>query len=975
MLGARAWVLPLRFSGSSWVPAFAILVLLAGLLLTYSRLIFEGLVLSGYDTQTYFYPYWKYAFDALRVGRIPLWNPTLFMGAPFLANPQAAVFYPLNWLLLGLSAERAISIAIVIHVGLAALGTLCLGRYVMRLDWPAATVGASIFSFGGYFLGQAGHVNQVSATAWIPWLLLALDRSIAGDRRALAIAPIITALMVLAGHPQVVYMSLVFGLAYVLVVGIAGRQGSRWCGYVVGAAQGVGVWVIAGSGGALLAAAQLLPTLELSHYGIRSAGLTVAESASFSLSGKEFVSALLPTFWELPSSTEFVAHVGTAGLILAVFGIVAPVPRAYKALLIATVVAALLLAVGPATPAFSLAHRILPGFDLFRVPSRWLLLGTLATSLLAAQGVQVLGCSTPSSTKIRRGLIAGLILAVFGLFLAIFTIRYPVHENSALWWTGVGIASLVTVVSAYAARWAWVRWLVALFVVGELVFAAGPGLAREPVPVEAYGHGTVAHALLSSNGLEGRVLSTADPSFEMSDLIRARLADEWLDRLGERSWREFLVTLKNEEIMNPNLPMAWGLSVADGYDGGVLPLRAYADFRDILIPGTGENPDVLTQHVLSGMPSDRVLDGLGVTSVIRNHEATLKLDTAILDLGSSRRVHTTETWDGLNVMNVVGVAIVIDAPQGEPPGNVGAVELHFLDGESVVLPLWRSSERPERIALGPGHVVSEREGLDRPSFYSEVGLLSRHDVATVMVSAESGSFDLRALALIHPDGRTTSLQLRQGVDAVSWAVGEVLLTRRVSGASRAWLTTDVSLAANHDEARAFVRRESFDPLKSTVLTIAPETVHGAASLFDAARALGVIGPTEKDGRVGPDEAVEIRGLFQSSRTRVTDGDSVELVHEEPERLVFRVRTAGARMLVIPDTPYPGWNARVNGVDRSVWHVNVGHRGLLIPDAGDYKVEFVYRSVPFEVGRKISIGALVLLGLLVGGALSRRVRWG
>ena len=70
MLGARAWVLPLRFSGSGWVPVFAILVLLVGLLLAYSRLIFEGLVLSGYDTQTYFYPYWKYAFDALPIERI-----------------------------------------------------------------------------------------------------------------------------------------------------------------------------------------------------------------------------------------------------------------------------------------------------------------------------------------------------------------------------------------------------------------------------------------------------------------------------------------------------------------------------------------------------------------------------------------------------------------------------------------------------------------------------------------------------------------------------------------------------------------------------------------------------------------------------------------------------------------------------------------------------------------------------------------
>ena len=164
-------------------PLLVVALLTAGLLLSYRRLIFEGLVVAGYDTQTYFYPYWSVAFDALRSGRIPLWNPDLFMGAPFLANPQAAVFYLPNWLLLGLSPERAISVALILHVAWAAAGTAALTRVALRLGWAAAAAGAAVFAFGGYFVAQSGHVNQVSATAWLPWLLLALDRAVAGNRR------------------------------------------------------------------------------------------------------------------------------------------------------------------------------------------------------------------------------------------------------------------------------------------------------------------------------------------------------------------------------------------------------------------------------------------------------------------------------------------------------------------------------------------------------------------------------------------------------------------------------------------------------------------------------------------------------------------------------------------------------------------------------------------------------------------------
>ena len=97
MMSAPRGLIPFRSPRVSWAPVISIVLLILAVLLIYSRLIFEGLVLAGFDTQTYFYPYWTYTFDSLQQGRVPLWNPNLFTGAPFLANPQAAVFYPVSY--------------------------------------------------------------------------------------------------------------------------------------------------------------------------------------------------------------------------------------------------------------------------------------------------------------------------------------------------------------------------------------------------------------------------------------------------------------------------------------------------------------------------------------------------------------------------------------------------------------------------------------------------------------------------------------------------------------------------------------------------------------------------------------------------------------------------------------------------------------------------------------------------------------
>ena len=960
---------PRRFSHRLGAPLLVVALLTAGLLLSYRRLIFEGLVVAGYDTQTYFYPYWSVTFDALRSGRIPLWNPDLFMGAPFLANPQAAVFYLPNWLLLGLSPERAISVALILHVAWAAAGTAALTRVGLRLGWASAAAGAAVFAFGGYFVAQSGHVNQVSATAWLPWLLLGLDRAVAGDRRAWLALPLITALMVLAGHPQVAYMSLVFGLVYAVTVGGA-KGGDAWRGRVQSATRGLLAWAAAGAGGALLAAVQGLPTLELSHHGIRSGGLPLHEAASFSLPGEEFLSAVLPTFTALPSSTEFVAHIGLSGIILAVLGVAARPRRARTLLFVATLAATLLLAVGPATPVFTLAHRLIPGFDLFRVPPRWLLLGILAAALLAAQGVESLGRGRVALGEWRRGIGTGLGLVVMGLALAVVGGLHPVSEDIWRPWLVAGLLALALLAAAYASPWAWARWAAVALVVVELVVASGPAPVDQAVPAPAYAADARVKDALGADGWNGRVLSLAKPSFEISQPARTVLAETWFQRLGERSFRELLVTLKNAAIMNPNLGMAYRLATADGYDGGVLPLRSFVEFRDLLLPGTGATPDLLIQQALTDIPSDRVLDGLGVGAVIRSPDKMHDVAGATLDLGYWRVVDAGGRSDELYAADVVGAAVVIDAPPDSPAGPAGRIEMHTPDGRKVTLPLTRRAERPERVVLGPGHLVAVRLGLDRPAYMSQVNLDAAVDVTRVTMVAEGQPFDLRALTLLHSDGESTAVALRSETAALSARAGEVVVTRRGAPVARAWLVSDVRLARDEREARDLVGGVGFAPDQTVVLTVAGDVGSRWGAPGEAARATGLLRPLATAGRVDAETAAGLRALRAAGSEDEPGGDSVESLVEAPERVRLRVQATSARVLVLPDAPYPGWRAQVNGVEQPVWRANLGHRAVLIPEAGEHLVEFTYLSIPFEVGRMVS---LVSLGALLLGAAAVWVR--
>ncbi len=962
-------------SGGAWALAaalgahrealFAAGLLLATLVAIYARLIFQGLVLAGYDVQTYFYPYWASTFEALRSGRVPLWNPHLFMGAPFLANPQAAVFYPPNWPLLVLEPERALALAVMLHVALAAAGALALARRALGLSWPAATTTAAVFAFGGFFAGQLGHINQISVVAWLPWLLLALDRSLRGSRRWWVVAPVVSALMLLAGHPQQAYIGFSFALLYALVVGVhRARGGGGRFAWARAVGRALASWVLVVTGGVLLAAVQLLPTLELSRLSIRSDALSLADAASFSLPPEEVLLGLLPTFVRMPSSTEFVAYVGVSGIVLAALAVAARAREPRVWLFAVAGIVAIVLALGPSTPMFAQAHRLLPGFDLFRVPARWMLVTVLGGAVLAGYGTDALASRAQASGRrllgpLSRWFAVVSILALVALIVAATQPPLPAGVRPA-WLIAFALALIVLGVAflGRSARW---RWLAPALVAAELGFASVPSAAREPVPDSVYRPVGDVLPVVMERASAGRVLSLAEPSFEIAQPTRAALAERWREALGDRSWREFLVARKQRDIIAPNLAMAYGISTSDGYDGGVLPLRNYVRLRDALFPGSAECPDALLQNQVTSVPVGRVLDTMSVDRVIQNRVMVLEFAGADMDLRFPLRVDEPVEIDGLRVPRVVGLMVLVNGDPNGRGSDAGAVDVWDDAGRNMHLPLVRSADHPQRVSVGPGHLVSARPGLPQPAFLSTARFDLPLEAHRLAVTPRGGGFELRGLTLLLADGSSRAVVLRPDDPGTVRVEGDVTVLRRASGSSRVWLPARVQIVSGPEAAQTGVARSQFHPASEAWLQSVTTGAKPASLVPDFLRDIGIAGPRSEAGRLTDAQAADLRDSVAAAGRQIEFSGvaAARLVSDEPERVVVDVETDGPRLLVLADTFYPGWEARVDGRPAPIWEANVAHRAVLIAERGRHTVEFTYRSMPFEAGRAVSVGSVVV----------------
>lgn len=203
-------------------------------------------------------PYIDYAWavfwqQTVRGGELPLWNPRILGGNPFLAESMTGALSPLRLPLLVLSAERAFTLTIVLEFVLTGLFMFALLRELGR-SLPASFIGAVAWMLNSAFL--MWYWRGLNVICWVPLVLLLLERSVRRDNWNHAVA---------AG--------VVLGVAFLCgSIQAAAHLGFLCVAYAVGV-----VWCVAPSArsragkqvavvllmGVLLSAVQWLPTLEL----------------------------------------------------------------------------------------------------------------------------------------------------------------------------------------------------------------------------------------------------------------------------------------------------------------------------------------------------------------------------------------------------------------------------------------------------------------------------------------------------------------------------------------------------------------------------------------------------------------------------------------------------------------------------------------------------------------------------------------
>jgi hypothetical protein len=103
--------------------------------------------------------------------------------------------------------------------------------------------------------------------------------------------------------------------------------------------------------------------------------------------------------------------------------------------------------------------------------------------------------------------------------------------------------------------------------------------------------------------------------------------------------------------------------------------------------------------------------------------------------------------------------------------------------------------------------------------------------------------------------------------------------------------------------------------------------------------------------------------------------SAKIVGDAPLRVEVEASAGPAGgYLVLADTFYPGWRARVDGAEAPLYRANHVMRAVPI-GPGTHRVTFTYRPTPFWVGLGISLGTLGGLGAAAMYALWGRVRRG
>ncbi len=713
-----------------WLPYLPIIL---AVLILASPLLLTGQALYWGTPSLQFLPWREAAFQMVRSGRLPLWNPWLGMGAPLLANYQGALLYPPTWLLFVLSSLGGIEwhawgqmVIVALHWLIAGIGMAQLARRMGMGPLSQAISGLS-FGLGSYLVTRSGFLSINVAVAWVPWVAnysgrLASDRMRHGESRyaiLLKLVLVIT-LQLLAGHAQTAWYTLLFVLlwsgywAWIDAFDSSDSQNRDRKDVWAHLIRVIKSWLLVGLSYILaagLAAVQIIPTAEYLLESQRSGAVGFETAMTYSFWPWRLLTLLAPglfgspvsgDYWGYANYWEDALYIGLLPLLLAfaalAFWLSARIRRKndqqslpvdlhehqprWEAVpfLICISLLSLLLALGKNTPVFPWLYRHVPMFDMFQAPTRFTLWMAFSLPLLAGFGAQAWRRPQKRALYWTRLGTAGAAAVTIGAGLT----WYWLGDVSPTFIRAASLAGLIGVVAGFLSllapveiapnsitRW---HWAVVLFVGIDLLFAGwqmNPGIDTYYYSQE----NGVSNTILQS--LAGRRLYISPDDEYQLKYERFFRFDSF--KIGEDFYRA-------RQVMLPNLNLLDNVPVLSNFDP--LVPGSYAVWMEALKRAKGAVFENMLD--LSGVGVVERIDpkadygvsfsqlepgkGQGARLILCDDQAELRINQPVLDIIQS------ETFDARREVIIEDGSGTVLKCQGT--GLLGTVE--------------KSDEQPDR---------------------------------------------------------------------------------------------------------------------------------------------------------------------------------------------------------------------------------------------------------------------------------------
>src|SRR5437879_10003028 len=518
-------------------------------------------------------------------GHLPLWNPMIMDGLPYIAPvTHGDVLYPTSFLRWFLSAAKVTDRGFILHYILAGLFTFLFLRR-LQISWVGSVVGGLAYQLSGIIISYArpGHDGKLFVSTMLPLACLALLAALR-DKRAwgyplLAVA---VALCLLSPHVQTTYYLLIAAALFALYLTF-GEPSSDPVGQRVGRLAITMAAVIVGFG---IAMPQILPFIQYIPHSPRAGGYSVGYQGStsygipwdhvpeFIIAG--FTGTSFETYW---GSNPLKLHSEYLGLPVIQLAIIGMGDRRRRLVWWTAGIGALflLIALGASTPFYHLSLLVMAYVEYARAPGMVFFIVAFCTATFAAFGVDRLERREVVATKHARAwLIAAGVIVLLGL-VGVFGQLAQSLAPVAIWPQRLAVA---------IARGSFIRLST---IVGAVLFAAVGALAwgwlkgRVPVMLFAVGLPLLVGADLWRNGQHFWTYSPSpNEGLDRTDALVSRLQADTAP-----------LRVLNFDVYPHNVLMAFGIPQVLGYKGSELRY-----FEDIIGGRTGSGP-AATRYLLT----------------------------------------------------------------------------------------------------------------------------------------------------------------------------------------------------------------------------------------------------------------------------------------------------------------------------------------------------------------------------------------